>query len=87
MLRKMGGGSTGLTGNLLDDWVNAITQGEYTKYEDVPEGDFGKINEGWTTHEYVYFDMTGEHAEYYDDDNNVYSIAKNATYYSLETAE
>lgn len=42
------GGGTGLTGNLLDDWVTAVTQGEYTKYEDIPEGVQGKSeNLGW----------------------------------------
>lgn len=44
-----GTGSSGasLSGNLLDDWVNAVTQGEYTKYEDVPLGVAGP-NNGWT---------------------------------------
>lgn len=37
----------GLTGNVIDDWVNAVTQGEYTKYDDVPEAKLG-TNNGWT---------------------------------------
>lgn len=40
------GGGTGLTGNLLDDWVMAVTQGEYTRYEDVPVAEAG-ANTGW----------------------------------------
>ena len=31
----------------IDDWVNAVTQGEYTKYEDVPIAISGE-NPGWT---------------------------------------
>ena len=42
-----GGEGTGLTGNLLDDWVNAVTQGEYTKYEDIPEADAIRVLTGW----------------------------------------
>lgn len=38
---------TGLTGNLLDDWVNAVTQGEYTKYEDVPIANEEGLLMGW----------------------------------------
>lgn len=42
------GGGTGLTGNLLDDWVTVVTQDEYTKYEDIPEGVQRKSeNLGW----------------------------------------
>ena len=41
------GGGTGLTGNLLDDWVNTVTQGEYTKYEDIPEADASGPLTGW----------------------------------------
>lgn len=44
-----GTGSSGasLSGNLLDDLVNVFTQGEYTKYEDVPIAIIGE-NPGWT---------------------------------------
>lgn len=42
---EQGGG--GLTGNILDDWVNAVTQGEYTKYEDVPVVNNVGFIEGW----------------------------------------
>jgi len=44
------GEGAGLTGNLLDDWVNAVTQGEYTKYEDVPIGHTVEtgVMEGWS---------------------------------------
>lgn len=41
------GGGTSLTGNLVDDWVTAVTQGEYTKYEDVPEADSAGALTGW----------------------------------------
>lgn len=41
------GGGTGLTGNLLDDWVTAVTQGEYTKYEEVPLANEAGLIEGW----------------------------------------
>ncbi len=40
------GGGTGLTGNLLDDWVFGITHGEYTKYKDIPSAVIGE-NSGW----------------------------------------
>ena len=45
--KNSNGGGTGLTGNLLDDWVNAVTQGEYTKYEDIPEADTSGLLTGW----------------------------------------
>ena len=44
---KENAGGGGLTGNVIDDWVNAVTQGEYTKYEDVPIAISGE-NPGWT---------------------------------------
>lgn len=44
---KEDAGGGGLTGNVVDDLVNAVTQGEYTKYEDVPIAIIGE-NPGWT---------------------------------------
>ena len=44
---KEDAGGGGLTGNVLDDLVNAVTQGEYTKYDDVPTAIVGE-NPGWT---------------------------------------
>lgn len=46
----------GLTGNLVDDWVTVVTQGEYTKYEDVPLGVAGP-NNGWTKRPDGYYEV------------------------------
>ena len=44
---KEDAGGGGLTGNVLDDLINVFTQGEYTKYDDVPIAIIGE-NPGWT---------------------------------------
>lgn len=70
-------GGTGLTGNLLDDWVTAVTQGEYTKYEDVPVAEAG-ANTGWkrrgstTLLSYIAFSVFGG-----DDPDIAYELYRN----------
>lgn len=77
-------GGTGLTGNLLDDWTNAITQGEYTKYEDIPLADKNGLIEGWrrasTSHiiDYRYFPKI--QSTIYSEDNKQYDIIKDGTF-------
>lgn len=38
---------SGLTGDPINDWVAAVTQCQYTTYEDVPEADKAGLIEGW----------------------------------------
>lgn len=49
-LNSGSGEGSGLSDNLIDNWVNLVTQGEYTKYKDVPEGHTVKVGvmEGWS---------------------------------------
>lgn len=84
------GGGTGLTGNLLDDWVTAVTQGEYTKWEDVPVGTIQKtgILDGWAKEDLAAgvilsrFDFTTK-AEL-DYSNAVYVMGKDAIWEHYE---
>jgi len=77
-----GNGGTGLTGNLVDDWVTAVTQGEYTKYEDVPMAVEGEASEnpGWRRVPNTLVAQSHSGLSSFSDDEIYVMIVKNGTF-------
>lgn len=78
---------TGLTGNVLNDWVTAVTQGEYTKYEDIPEADDTGVLTGWrrpTTKYNVSFPGSPTCITNIGFSDNSYTIVKDGSFYDTD---
>lgn len=83
-MSRGGDEGTSLTGNLLNDLVNLVTQGEYTKYEDIPEAGAEGLITGWARpneyYQIVYIPNRPAINAYLSLENSLYEFAKDATF-------